>query len=127
MHGEIKLESELGHGTKTTFWIPFQKAHVEDGDLPLVDLGPDPMRPDRSGTVSPGSGLSSRRSVTRDLRTNPSIQATAHTERPSKNTAGLNLNIPPRKSSATATFPVDDVSSTNLDRKSIHVLVVEDK
>ena len=45
MRGEIKLESELGHGTKATFWIPFNKPQFPGtNSSPLVDLGAIPAR-----------------------------------------------------------------------------------
>ncbi len=49
MHGGITLESELGQGTKTTFWIPFHKAHTKANNVPLLNLKDGSMRPTRGG------------------------------------------------------------------------------
>ena len=54
MRGEIKLESELGRGTRATFWIPFNKPQFTAGTTssPLVDLGAIPDRLQSEMSVS---------------------------------------------------------------------------
>ena len=52
MRGEIKLESELGRGTKATFWIPFNKPQFTARNSPLIDLGAIPDRLQSEMSVS---------------------------------------------------------------------------
>lgn len=127
MHGDIKLESELGQGTKTTFRIPFPKAHVDTGDLPLIELGPEPSRPDREGRDSPRSGVSNRQSACGDTLRAQLTEILTHTGSLPKNTSVSNLAVPHRDSNTVAVITDNEASIEKLDRKRIHVLVVEDK
>ena len=52
MRGEIRLESELGRGTKATFWIPFNKPQFTARNSPLIDLGAIPDRLQSEMSVS---------------------------------------------------------------------------
>ena len=120
MHGEIKLTSELGRGTKATFWIPFNKPQFRNGGSPLVDLG---SIPDRLQSEMSVSGCASDR------------LSGSGTPPMSPAADSLGLSIPHRKSrtgSGLGTSPSrensdPEQSPLELDRKSIHVLVVEDK
>lgn len=64
MHGEIKLESSMGSGTKATFWIPFNKAPYQSGDAPMLEMGPLPDRLQSDLAVSDYTGLSTPASPT---------------------------------------------------------------
>ena len=63
MHGEISLTSALGVGTKATFWIPFNKAPYNAGDISLVDMGPIPIRLQSDLSVSEYSDPATPRST----------------------------------------------------------------
>ena len=119
MHGEIKLESELGQGTKTTFWIPFHKAHIEAGDFPLVDLG--------SAHWSASGESSGRDSVSEDRSRINMAESLGHTPLSSKDMTASDSAVPPRLAKITTKAREDEISSLEIDRKDIHILVVEDK
>ena len=110
MHGRITLESELGHGTKATFWVPFNKPSFAGGEG-SVELDAIPGRLQSDLSVS---GCAS------DMRSTPPMSpapgASASFGRHKKDASGSS-NL------ASAFTP----SVANLDRSKIHVLVVEDK
>lgn len=128
MNGEIKLESELGRGTKTTFSIPFHKAHVGQGDLPSVGLGSDPATPGRiranlvvSGEVSDGP------SGTGDAWQNLPTELQAQAQSPLESDCVSKTETLRWKPIAVTDTTDREISQHAVDRKSIHVLVVEDK
>ena len=113
MHGEINLLSELGQGTTTTFWIPFNKPQITKRNLPLVDSRPVPERFQADETY-PGC-RSSTQSVIADMQvmTPPAI-------------------VDSRARDSLGPIPLEEVLNEGLvqqevDRKNVHVLVVEDK
>ncbi|KAF4555997.1 Two-component system protein A-like protein [Elsinoe fawcettii] len=99
MHGDISLESTLGHGTRATFSIPFSKAPFYSEDSPALDMGPLPDR------------LQSELSIS-DYAT-PSMPAS-----PGKNSSR-------RPSSHSRAF-LSEPELTDDERSKTHVLVVED-
>lgn len=114
MHGRITLESELGRGTKATFWIPFNKPQFTGRTSPLVDLGGIPER--LQSEMSMSGCPSDIRSVSGTPPMSPLDQA------------GLSPDhVPRRQNSTLSNTPVSASDTSELDRKSIHVLVVEDK
>ncbi|KAL6715828.1 hypothetical protein ACLMJK_006789 [Lecanora helva] len=120
MNGEIALESELGQGTKTTFWITFRKAHHETGDLPLVDLGPAPalstaVTPERSPL-----GDVDKRTITEDTLKGQLTDSLAHEQLSLKSKL-----VRQRTVSITATAE-EGPSNMQINREDIHILVVED-
>ena len=119
MHGEIKLESDIGQGTKTTFWIPFHKAYVEAGDFPLVDLGPFRW---------PVSGDSSvRESANGDISRDHLPESLGHAPLLSKRMTVSDSNMPPQLTQVMRKPTEGESSPLDIDRRSVHILVVEDK
>ena len=121
MHGEIHLNSELGRGTKATFWIPFNKPQFTGGSSPLVDLG---SIPDRLMSEMSVSGCASDR--------------LGGSNTPPMSPLGDVLGIPgshDKNSRCGSGFDTPlsrdaldlEPGPQDLDRKGIHVLVVEDK
>ena len=116
MRGEIKLESELGHGTKATFWIPFNKPNFPGQNAsPLVDLGGIPPRLQSELSMS-GCG-SDQHSGTGTPPASPhdglGIPVTHKKRRSGSQLAG-----------AKPSFVTED--EPGLDRSKIHILIVED-
>ena len=128
MHGEISLESELGQGTKTTFWINFQKAHIETSEYPLVDLGQNTGASSRLTPTSYALGGAPDRPNFTEAAFNARLtESMAATQSPLKAKAGSVLATSPQKITATMTNTDSEAPPSELDRKGIHVLVVEDK
>ena len=114
MHGEISLTSELGQGTTTTFWIPFNKLQSTKRRPPLADTSSGPER--LWADVKRRSGcLSARRSVDGDLQNRTS------SSRPNSQTRTNSERTSFEESSSEE--PVQE----EIDRKNTHVLIVEDK
>lgn len=112
MHGEINLRSELGQGTTTTFWIPFNKTQATKLGSPLIDARSVPEM-SRSDT-SRDRCFSAPQSVVEDsLQSTPSHFI-------SRSGSGLGAMTPEEGS-------IQESVQQEVDRKSIHVLVVEDK
>lgn len=119
MHGQIELTSELGRGTKATFWIPFNRPQFGAGQSPLVDLGaiPDRLRSEMSvsgctsdppnGSPTPPMSPPDALGVTRSHRKQGPGSMLAHS--------------PPGEKAEGNTIQQE------IDRKKTHVLVVEDK
>jgi PAS domain S-box-containing protein len=120
MRGSIDLESKLGQGTIATFWIPFNKALYQDDGSPLVDLASIPDRLQSDVSVSCGSS---------DERATPPITAkilnnnTKHTH--------LRGAATPQQLSRSPLInngmPESVINLTEDERKTVHILVVEDK
>ena len=114
MHGGISLTSELGIGTTTKFWIPFSKP--QSTKLSSPDLAARSI-PERFGSEKSIPGcFSASQSVGGDI---------AQYETPlSDLSGGIGTGerpVPPEKG------PSEDSVQQEVDRKSIHILVVEDK
>ena len=119
MHGEITLESALDSGTTATFWIPFNKPQYTGTSSPMVDLGaiPERLRSELSVSGCPsefdrGSGTPPQ-SPQEGLGIMPSL-------RPQRSGS---LDV--RRQGPRQALSLDG-SSTELDRRKTHVLVVED-
>lgn len=114
MHGDINLTSELGQGTTTTFWIPFNKARSTKHSLHLVDAASAPER------------LCSNVTKSRCLPTPPSV--IGHLLRdvapPSPLISRIG-NYPEPMSSGQDSN--EEPVQQEIDRKTVHVLIVEDK
>ncbi len=113
MHGDISLLSELGQGTTTTFWIPFNKPQITKRSLPLVDTRPVPER-FRSDETYPRC-FSSTQSTIADMQV---MAPPAHLDSRTGNGLG-----PIRLEEDPSEEPVQQ----EVDRKNVHILVVEDK
>ncbi len=112
MHGEIKLTSELGQGTTTTFWIPFNKPQITKRSLPLVDTRPVPERFQSDATYL--ACRSSTQSVVADMQV---MAPPAHLDSRAGNGLGpIHLED-----------PNEEMVQQEVDRKNVHILVVEDK
>lgn len=118
MHGEIKLESELGRGTKATFWIPFNKPQFTGSNSPLIDLGAIPERLQSEMSVSGCASDQHSGSITPPM--SPAIDglSAAASQRKRRSTP----QVPPL-----STAGADSEDDVEIDRSKIHVLVVEDK
>lgn len=114
MYGGIDLKSELGLGTTTRFWIPFNKPQSTKLGSPLKDARPVPER-FHSNRSTPGC-LSASQSVNGDLLQN--MAPPDHLN--SRTGTGLGPMSPERG-------PEDEPVHREIDRHNIHVLVVEDK
>ena len=114
MHGEISLTSELGQGTTTTFWIPFNKPQSTKRSPPLADKSSAPERL-RSGVTRRSGCLSAPQSVDGDLQDRASSSR---------------LDSLTRTSSERTSFEEgssEEPLQEEIDRKNTHVLIVEDK
>jgi signal transduction histidine kinase/CheY-like chemotaxis protein len=108
MHGEISLESEVGVGTKASFWIPLQKALYHGDDAPMVALDTIPSRLQSDLSIShPGSEHSGPTAV-------PTVREPGN--RPTSASA--------LSESGQDTKADEDLSVA--ERKMVQVLVVED-
>lgn len=103
MHGEISLTSELGRGTTTTFWIPFNKPQsTKRSSLMDARAGPERFR--------------SNAPISECL----SAPQSAFGDRQDKAPPAL-LTVRPKEDTDKEPFHQE------IDRKNVHVLVVEDK
>ena len=118
MRGEIKLESELGRGTKATFWIPFNKLQFTGQNSPLIDLEAIPDRLRSEMSVSGRASDQQSGSSTPPL--SPAVDGLGVSTRQRERRSGSQFAPP---SPAEAGLEED----TEMDRAKIHVLVVEDK
>ena len=119
MHGEITLDSALGTGTKATFSILFNKPQFRSGTSPLIDLGSIPERLRSELSVS-GCASDDRGSTTPPQ--SPLDAAGFALNHRHHRAGSAKVRTPPLGP------PTDhDTKLTDIDRKSIHVLVVEDK
>ena len=114
MHGEINLKSELGHGTITTFWIPFNKPQFNKLRSPPTDARPV-LEKSRSDKSIPGC-LSATQSVAGDFSHYPAPSSYPS----SRSNTDLDPMLPKEDSTEE---PVEQ----EIDRKNVHVLIVEDK
>ena len=112
MHGDIHLLSELGQGTTTTFWIPFNKPQITKRSLPPVDTRPVPEG-SRADATYPGC-RSSTQSVIADMQV---MAPTAHLDSRTGNGLGPILDEDLN----------EKLVQLEVDRKNVHILVVEDK
>jgi hypothetical protein len=116
MHGEIELESKLGVGTKTTFWISFPKGHYRrSGSFSSPDGLPDRLIADVSVSESHEDG------------TPPSTpgQSLLSSQRPHSRVSSLTNAA--GVSAVQGSIPDNLMALTDSERRKIHVLVVEDK
>ena len=120
MHGEITLDSVLGSGTKATFSIPFNKAQFHGGSSPLIDLASIPERL-RSETSVSGCGSDPERisSTPPQVTLDATGHSTHHRRLPSAEMTGN------RPSLANNSHDHEQILHAS-ERKTIHVLVVED-
>ena len=109
MHGEISLTSELGQGTTTTFWIPFNKPQTTKRSPPLADTSSAPARLWSDVTGRSGC-LSAPQSVVGD---------------PQNRASSGPLNSQTQTSLESTSS--EEGSNEEIDRNNTHVLVVEDK
>ena len=117
MHGQITLESELGRGTKATFWIPFNKPQFANAGSPLVDLGSVPDRLHSGMSVS-GCPSDARSGITTPPMTPFGGDA---------NGLGVSNHAGGPSRSGSISSRIDTDNLPDVDRQSFHVLVVEDK
>lgn len=114
MHGGINLISELGQGTTTTFWIPFNKSQSTKLGSPLIDARPVSKRSESDFLIT--RCRSAPQTVIGDSLQN----ATPPDHFNRKTSTGLEAT-PLGESSD------DEPFQQEVDRKSVHILVVEDK
>lgn len=120
MHGEIKLDSEPGRGTKTMFWLPFHKAHLKAGDSDSAAA--NSMSKKAHSELSVPGRISSPQNASMDLQNGLS------------NPLNVPLGLMQRRLNAEAADGAGikgvgelDRLQSAVDRQSIRVLVVEDK
>lgn len=113
MHGEISLESTLDSGTRATFSIPFNKSQFPSG-APLVDIGALPVHLQSDMSVS---GCASDDRSTKSVPQSPLEGALT----PAGRLRLYGSQNPPQ----TAEQEAEELQK--IDRKSTHILVVEDK
>ena len=119
MHGQITLDSELGKGTKATFWVPFNRPQFGGNQSPLVDLGAIPDRLRSEMSVSGCASDMQNGSPTPPMSPQDSL-AVAHSHQKSKSGSGLSRVVTGDNSDAVA-------AGNDINRSKTHVLVVEDK
>ena len=117
MHGQIALDSELGRGTKARFWIPFNKSQFPLRDSPLVQLDSIPTR------LQSEMSMSGRASEARSSDGTPPISPGAD----SIGVRGHRKQQHSRNGSLNSPMGLNEEIMPEIDRKRIHVLVVEDK
>lgn len=110
MHGDVKLSSRIGIGTKATFWIPFKRAeYLGSSASPLVSLASIPDRLQSDASIASSD----------DRRTPPLTPAGSFSNPSKKGIAGLAGSL------AELAEGVDGL--TEAEKKAVQVLVVEDK
>ena len=119
MHGGIDLESEFGHGTTAKFWIPFNKSQSTKPGSPLKDTKPVPEAV-RSDTSIKG------RYLTTQIVVGDSLQTAAPPGHLSGRTGSGRTGNGLEATNSEEHLSEDSVQQ-EVDRKSVHVLVVEDK
>ena len=114
MRGEINLTSELGQGTTTTFWIPFNKPQSTERGSPFTDARPVPES--FRSEMTAYKCHSATQSVNGDLQQNSITRSHLN----SRTSTGFGSMSPKEGSNES---PIQEV----VDRKDVHVLIVEDK
>ena len=114
MHGEISLTSELGQGTTTTFWIPFNKPQSTKRSPPLADTNFAPGRVWFDATRRTGCN-----SATQSVVEDPQNRASSN----HLNSQTRTSSEPTSSGEGSSEGPVQE----EIDRGNTHVLVVEDK
>ena len=116
MHGKINLESELGRGTKATFWIPFSRPSFTSQASPLIDLDPIPAR--LQSEMSMSGDASDRHNGGLTPPISPLLES-----------SGLPAGQKSQRNSmhGSSTSRSGEDVSVEVDRKNVHILVVEDK
>ena len=110
MHGDVKLSSQIGIGTKATFWIPFKRAeYLGSSASPLVSLASIPDRLQSDASIASSE----------DRRTPPLTPAGSFSHPSKKGVAGL--------VGSSAEFPGGIDGLTGAEKTAVQVLVVEDK
>lgn len=111
MHGDVKLQSQIGVGTKATFWIPFKKAeYLGSNASPLVSLASIPDRLQSDVSIASSD----------DRHTPPVTPSAIHqSNTPRKSVSGVT------GASTESSAPSDTLAEA--ERKDFHILVVEDK
>jgi len=117
MHGSIGLESNLGAGTKATFWLPFNKAPYGYEDTSIIDYNQvsDRLRSEASLSWSNDQGNAAL--------TYPDASRTELTGSRNNSETGATKN--PTPADTLSVIRTADNSVTE-DRKKIHIMVVED-
>ena len=122
MHGEIELRSEVGRGTTATFWIRFPLPQLRDAVTPLADskLVPISLRPQLLVTEDQYErhSTSSEQPQTLPVALKHPAVVEAHHVR------GLSA---PLEALPTQGLTEEERRPQIVDRKKIHILVVEDK
>ena len=116
MHGQITLESALDRGTTATFSIPFNRPQYPNRDSPLIDIGSLPTRLQSDISVS-GCGSD-------EILSNTPPQSPLDVSSLKKLSRSLQFNS---NASSRTVDSGQTMEAKGLDRKRIHVLVVEDK
>ncbi|KAL8805380.1 MAG: hypothetical protein Q9200_005446 [Gallowayella weberi] len=116
MHGEISLESALDSGTKATFSIPFNKSQFPNS-APLVDIGALPIHLQSDISVS---GCASDDRSTKSVPQSP-LEPSGPGQTNRLRPSGSHESQTPSQAVET-----DSEELQKMDRKNIHVLVVED-
>ena len=108
MHGEIGLESELGRGTTTRFWLPFHKTRLGISTPPMGDarLNREAMQRDLIDSKNDSALHTSSGNDKRTPRPHPGP-----------------LRLPHIREQVFEEQP----KTVEVDRKDVHVLIVEDK
>ena len=120
MGGGIELESELGRGTRTTFWISFQKPELRAAVKSQFNLKPIPS------SLQPKQSMTEHRLGQQNLG-DDHLNAFSMAPKPP-----LAKSVPDTYQLSAAIEPPsragqEPSSMHGIDRKSIHILVVEDK
>ncbi|KAF2468202.1 uncharacterized protein BDR25DRAFT_58603 [Lindgomyces ingoldianus] len=120
MRGDIGLESNLGQGTKATFWIPFNKAPYQDDGSPLIDLASIPDRLQSDVSVSCGSSEDHA-----TASQTPKLYNGSH-RKPygwGNSEASQQISMSPL---VNRSIPDHLITLSENERQKIHILVVED-
>ena len=120
MGGGIELESGLGRGTRTTFWISFHKPQLRAAVISQLNMKPTPSRLEAEPSMT-------ERRLGKHKLSDDSLNALSAAPQPLLAKSAIDICQPSAEIKPPSRAGQEPSSVHDIERKTIHILVVEDK